>query len=45
VRLLDYQPRDGRQFPTRIVVQFGDKQVAEVRWAKIDLQPGTGGAP
>jgi S1-C subfamily serine protease len=45
VRLLDYQPRDGRQFPTRIVVQFGDKQVAEVRWAKIDLQPDTGGAP
>ena len=45
VRFLDYQPRDGRRFPTRIVVHFGDKQVAEVRWSKIDLQSGKGGAP
>ncbi|HZL89411.1 MAG TPA: trypsin-like peptidase domain-containing protein [Pirellulaceae bacterium] len=45
VRFLDYQPQEGRQFPTRIVVQFGDKQILDVRWTKIDLQPGTGGAP
>jgi len=45
VRFLDYQPQEGRQFPTRILVQFGDKQILDVRWTKIDLQPGTGGAP
>ena len=45
VRFLDYQPQEGRQFPTRIVVQFGDKQILDVRWTKIDLQPDTGGAP
>lgn len=37
VRFLDYQPHGGRQFPTRIAVRFGDKQVAEVRWTKIEL--------
>lgn len=46
VRFLDYQPQEGgRQFPTRIVVQYGDSQVAEIRWTKIDLQPAAGAAP
>jgi serine protease Do len=45
IRFLDYQPLDGRQFPTRIVVQFGDKQVAEIRWTRIELAPAAGGTP
>ena len=37
IQLLDYQALDGRQFPMRMVVQFGDKQVAEIRWTKVEL--------
>ena len=45
IQLLDYQPLDGRQFPMRMVVQYGDKQVAEIRWTKVELAPAAGGTP
>ncbi len=44
IRFLDYQPVGGRQFPMRMVVQFGDKPVAEIRWTKVEL-PAAGGTP
>ncbi|MEX2025727.1 MAG: hypothetical protein WEH44_00475, partial [Pirellulaceae bacterium] len=45
IRFLDYQPLEGRQFPARMVVQFGDKPFAEIRWTKIELAPAEGGTP
>lgn len=45
VQFLDYQAHDGRLFPTRMVVHFGDRPVADIRWTKIDLAGKVEGVP
>jgi S1-C subfamily serine protease len=40
IRLLDYQPHDGRQFPMRMLIRHGNKEVADIRWTKIELAVG-----
>ena len=34
---LDYQPLDGRQFPRRMLVYYGDNLYTDIRWTKIEL--------